>query len=428
MTEPAHPPEVFQRWYLSPTQSRRIVDELRRWGYELAPVVIPDLASPAAEPSFSTTGSSTSTSPAGIVDFEASAVATETEALVRSICDSEFAGKNLPKGGVASNTGGSKLARWMRRDCQAGEVREVDASAGSDGVSLVFAEAGMDVLSGAGQIAELCRSVVCGGAIPLAALAVDWRQTGTEGQLVPHVAECSALGIDLFQSTTTALVDVAPVSEPRWLVVGVVQDRDVSLSPSFVGEGDSILLLGDPVDRSEALQGLGRSLWWTQIRRSPDSGVASVDLQQEVNGLDGLRMLLLGGRIRSAVACGRGGVAWSVIAGVLGMTQSIGALIDLSELLSAEAVEGVSPVRWDATWFGEARGRVLVTTAALDAGKVLAQARILGIPAALVGRTGGDGLRLRIPAGEVVWPLESLKAMVSGALEKASPTSTDTVP
>ena len=53
-----------------------------------------------------------------------------------------------------------------------------------------------------------------------------------------------------------------------------------------------------------------------------------------------------------------------------------------------------SPHRLDALLFGETQGRVVISVSALNAGKVLAQAKILGVPAARIGTVGGTVLQI----------------------------------
>ena len=298
---------------------------------------------------------------------------------------------------------------------------------------MVLSEAVLDVAMGLGQLADLSRNVVCGGAIPVGVLAVDWPrmgdETGSADPLEPYFGACTALGVDVFRAQSTREFPQALAREPRWLLIGVVCERDLAPAAAFEGEGDSILLLGEPADRSDELQGLDPGVWWNQVRQQPRGGIRPLDLHAESERHDALRMLLLGGRIRSAMTCGRGGMAWSVMSAVSTGARSLGASLDLTELLSSSAAkEGESPVRWDALWFGESRGRVLVTTSALDAGKVLAQARILGIPAAMVGRTGGGDVRLRLPACEVVWPLERVRTVAAGSLDPGAPPAGGAVP
>ena len=47
--------------------------------------------------------------------------------------------------------------------------------------------------------------------------------------------------------------------------------------------------------------------------------------------------------------------------------------------------------------FGEAQGRIIISVAAVDAVKVLAQAKILGISATRIGTVGGEGLQIKTP-------------------------------
>ena len=64
--------------------------------------------------------------------------------------------------------------------------------------------------------------------------------------------------------------------------------------------------------------------------------------------------------------------------------------------------------RLDALLFGESQGRVVITCAALDATKVAARAKILGVPAAKIGTVGGDALKLKTPAAEFSAPVADL--------------------
>jgi phosphoribosylformylglycinamidine synthase len=67
----------------------------------------------------------------------------------------------------------------------------------------------------------------------------------------------------------------------------------------------------------------------------------------------------------------------------------IGADVDLS---------ACKDVRRDALLFGETQSRVVISVSPFNAGKVLAQAKILGVAAAVIGKVGGDSLKIK--AGE----------------------------
>ena len=49
----------------------------------------------------------------------------------------------------------------------------------------------------------------------------------------------------------------------------------------------------------------------------------------------------------------------------------------------------------DALLFGETQARVVISVSPLNAGKVLAQAKILGVPAVAIGKVGGTSLQIK---------------------------------
>jgi phosphoribosylformylglycinamidine synthase len=49
----------------------------------------------------------------------------------------------------------------------------------------------------------------------------------------------------------------------------------------------------------------------------------------------------------------------------------------------------------DALLFGETQSRIVISTSAINAGKVLAQAKLLGIPAVKIGTVGGSALEIK---------------------------------
>ena len=79
----------------------------------------------------------------------------------------------------------------------------------------------------------------------------------------------------------------------------------------------------------------------------------------------------------------------------------------------------MADARLDALLFGETQNRIVITTSALHAGKVLAQAKILGINAARLGTVGGTTLQIKIPAGELTWDLRELHDLWWNAIARA---------
>jgi phosphoribosylformylglycinamidine synthase len=66
-------------------------------------------------------------------------------------------------------------------------------------------------------------------------------------------------------------------------------------------------------------------------------------------------------------------------------------------------------VRLDALLFGETQSRVLISCAPIDAVKVVARAKLLGVPAALIGTVGGEKLAIKAGASEFIWTVAELQ-------------------
>ena len=60
-----------------------------------------------------------------------------------------------------------------------------------------------------------------------------------------------------------------------------------------------------------------------------------------------------------------------------------------------------------AIWFGEDQGRYVVEVTPQKAEEILERARLLELPARIIGRTGGDAIGLK---GETALPLSELRA------------------
>ena len=99
----------------------------------------------------------------------------------------------------------------------------------------------------------------------------------------------------------------------------------------------------------------------------------------------------------SAHDCAEGGLAVT-LAECTFDTDGIGVEIDLSP------AGGELPAPWmvDATLFGESPSRVVVTTASAEVDVLLAAANAAGVPATVIGTTGGGRLVVRIDGKTVV--------------------------
>jgi phosphoribosylformylglycinamidine synthase len=88
----------------------------------------------------------------------------------------------------------------------------------------------------------------------------------------------------------------------------------------------------------------------------------------------------------------------------------MGAQIDLSSITVG---------RLDALLFGETQGRVLVSTAPLEAVKVRERAKILGVKAMLIGTVGGTSLQIKATQQEWSWPVGELHDLWWNAIARA---------
>jgi phosphoribosylformylglycinamidine synthase len=144
-----------------------------------------------------------------------------------------------------------------------------------------------------------------------------------------------------------------------------------------------------------------------------------------------MRALIHSGVVKSAHDCSEGGLAVALAESCISRQiaretpRLIGAQIDLSSLTTTSAGSGnlslssseeervgerrpfgASPAvteresaitRLNALLFGEAQGRIVISVAAIDAVKVLAQAKILGVNATRIGTVGGTTLQINAP-------------------------------
>ena len=116
--------------------------------------------------------------------------------------------------------------------------------------------------------------------------------------------------------------------------------------------------------------------------------------------------------IKSAHDCSEGGLAVALAESCISQQiaretpRLIGANLDLSAIGTRQDAGGT--FRLDALLFGETQSRIVVTTSANHAIKVLGQAKVLGIPAAQIGKVGGIELKIKTTTGDLAWPLAEL--------------------
>ena len=275
-------------------------------------------------------------------------------------------------------------------------------------------------------VAEAARNLACSGAIPLG--TTDNLNFGN-----PHNPEIFyqlresvrglAEGCRVFNAPVTggnvSLYNQNPegaiAPTPTIGMVGLIERPEHITTQWFKDEGDAIILLGQIVNETDPLLGLGGSGWMQVIQKFKTGTPPRCDLEQEKELHGALRALILSGIVKSAHDCSEGGLAVTLAESCISQhvaretPKLIGAQIDLSPFKN---------IRPDALLFGESQGRVVITTAALDATKAIERAKLLGIHATRLGTVGGDSLIIKTDT-ELKWPVTELHDLWWNAIARA---------
>jgi phosphoribosylformylglycinamidine synthase II len=257
-------------------------------------------------------------------------------------------------------------------------------------------------------VAEAARNLACTGARPLGTTdnlnfgnphnpEIFWQLR----EAVRGLAEaCRAFNapvtggnVSLYNQSPDGPIDPTPTVA----MVGFIDDPRHVTRQWFQDAGDAIILLGDLVDSSDPLLGLGGSAYLQRMHGLKTGTPPRCNLEKEKELHLALRALIHSGIIKSAHDCSEGGLACALAESCISQQAAretprlIGAKIDLTPANGA-----VAQLRLDAVLFGESQARIVVSAAAVDAVKVIQRAKILGIPATRLGTVGGDSLDIKI--------------------------------
>ena len=252
-------------------------------------------------------------------------------------------------------------------------------------------------------VAEAARNVACAGAEPIGATNclnfgnperpdIMWQFV----EAVDGIAEgCRALGIpitggnvSLYNETDGQAIDPTPVIG----VVGLLEDAGRVLTRLFPAAGLDIVLLGDAVPAGGG--GLGGSEYLKRVHGLVRGRPAAVDFDRE----RALQRLVVDaarrGMVCSAHDCAEGGLAVALAECCI-ESGGIGARVDLPGPGGPD--DGFGVVR---ALFGESPSRMVVSAAPEGRAWLLALARDCGVPASVIGRTGGGRVTVSV-AGAV---------------------------
>jgi phosphoribosylformylglycinamidine synthase len=281
---------------------------------------------------------------------------------------------------------------------------------------------------GKAAVAEAARNLACSGATPLGTTdnlnfgnphnpEIFWQLR----ESIRGLAEaCRAFNapvtggnVSLYNQSPAGPIDPTPTVA----MVGLIDKPEHITTQWFKDEGDEVILLGDLVNESDPLLGLGGSAYLQQIKGLKTGTPPPCALDNESNLHLGLRAFIYSGVVKSAHDCADGGLAVALAECCISQhvaretPRLTGAKITIGEAAAApdEPAATLTCVnRLDALLFGESHGRVVITVAAPDVMKVLSRAKILGISAVRIGTVGGSTLGMSIGRRTFDWNVGEL--------------------
>jgi len=299
----------------------------------------------------------------------------------------------------------------------------------------------LDPYEGAKTVmAEACRNLACSGAVPLGTTDNLNMPSPMKPELFWQIKEsvrglaeaCKAFNApvtggncSLYNQSPNGPIDPTPTV----VVVGLIEKPEHVTTQWFKDEGDAIILLGEPVDTGDPLQGLGGSAYLQVVHGQKNGTPPRCDLETAKTLHTTLLGLIQSGLVKSAHDCSEGGLAVCLAESCISQLVAretprlIGATVDLTALNVAQASrlpesnnseqtsssrDGCATLRLDALLFGETQSRVVITCKPLDAVKVVERAKLMGVPAAQIGKVGGDKLAVKTAAGEFSVPVAEL--------------------
>ena len=263
-------------------------------------------------------------------------------------------------------------------------------------------------------VAESARNVACTGARPRAITNNlnfgNPKRPEVYHQLREAVAgigeACTALetpvtggNVSLYNEHPGGAVYPTPVIG----MLGVIESIEHVTRSTFEQDGDAIVLLGEPTPE------LGASEYLHAIHGVVAGAPPACDLARERALIDALLEAIAAGAVRSAHDCSDGGLAVALAeCAMMDRSRMVGADVDLSPW---------SELPRRALLFGEAQGRVVVSTANTPA--ILEIAQKHGVPARKIGRVYADSPTLKMRIGDDV--IEAPVARLADAYHEAIP-------
>ena len=268
-------------------------------------------------------------------------------------------------------------------------------------------------------VAEAARNVACAGGRPMAITNCLNFGNPTRPEVFFQFREavlgmgeaCRELGtpvtggnVSFYNESPSGAVYPTPVIG----MVGLVESLDHVTRMGFRDDGDEIVLLGDPTDE------LGGSEYLARIHGVVAGPPPRCDLTKERAVIETVLEAVHAGLVQSAHDCSDGGLAVALAeCAIADPERPVGADIDLS-------VWAALPLR--ALLFGEAQGRIILTSR--DAAAVVAMATARGVSAHRIGsvRASRNGITFKVGTRGITAPLARLSAAWHEAIPSAMST------
>jgi phosphoribosylformylglycinamidine synthase subunit PurL len=269
-------------------------------------------------------------------------------------------------------------------------------------------------IGGAIAVAEACRNLACVGARPIGVTnclnfgnpekpEIMWQFK----KVIEGMAEaCRTFEIPVTGGNVSFYNDTEGLSihpTPVLGIVGLIDDVDRLVGPGFKKEDDAVVLLGE--NREE----LGGSEYLRTIYGLEQGRPPGIDLEREKSVQEVCIQAIASGLVRSAHDISEGGLAVCATESCILGQAEIGCVFDLED-----------KTRPDALLFGESQSRILISASKTHLPKLLDLASEKGVPAKVIGRTGGKELVIRQSGQEIIrLPIQRLIAAWKNSLPGA---------
>ena len=256
-------------------------------------------------------------------------------------------------------------------------------------------------------VAEAARNIACTGARPVAVTDCLNFANPERPAIYYQLSEsirgmadaCRAFGTPVVSGNASLYNESedGPVTPtPVVGMLGIISDITQTVPMAFQDEGDEIWLLGGALEQPPSSLGGSEYL---SVLHGMSAGPIEVDLEVEPALIDVLVEAAEQGLLKSAHDCSDGGLAVALVESAIAG--------DVGLALEAELVG-----RLDASLFGEAGARAVVSVAAESADGLRPIANERGLAASKIGAVGGDRLRI----GAIDLPLSAASDAWNSAL------------